>query len=117
MKAQSSTLTHKIRPLSLPRTGTTYDRFLTWADQMDHYRLIILASIILAQGCLTGPFSLWVMSMAGDSLLQMSVFTLSSFAMITMILADQPMRRTLPLFFALTAVQWLITIINLIGLI
>ena len=117
MKAQSSTLTHQVKPLSLPSTGTSLDRFMTWADKMNYYRLIILVGIILAQGCITGPFSLWVMSMAGNSLLQMSVFTLSSFAMMTMILADQPMRRTLPLFFALTAIQWLITIINLVGLI
>lgn len=117
MKAQSSTLTHKVRPLSIPKTETSFDRFLTWADKMDYYRLIILAGIILAQGCITGPFSLWVMNIAGDSLLQMSVFTLSSFTMMTLILADQPMRRTLPVFFALTILQWLITVINLIGLI
>ena len=117
MKAQSSTLTHKVQPLSLPKNETAFDRFLTWTDKMDYYRLIILAAIILAQVCITGPFSLWVMNIVGDSLLQMSVFTLSSFAMMTMILADQPMRRTLPLFFALTAIQWLITIINLVGLI
>lgn len=117
MKAYSSTLTHKVRPLSLPANGSIIDRFLTWTDKMNYYRLIILVAIILAQGCITGPFSLWVMNIAGNSLLQMSVFTLSSFAMMTMILADQPMRRTLPLFFALTGVQWLITLINLIGLI
>lgn len=117
MKAQSNTLSPQVRSLSLPQTGTAFDRFMTWADKMDYYRLIILAGIILAQGCITGPFSLWVMDIAGNSLLQMSVFTLSSFAMMTMILADQPMRRTLPLFFALTAVQWLITLVNLIGLI
>lgn len=117
MKAQSSTLSHKIQPISLPVTGTSFDRFLTWTDKMDYYRLIILVGIILAQGCITGPFSLWIMDIAGNSLLQMSVFTMSSFVMLTFILADQPMRRTLPVFFALTALQWLITVINLIGLI
>lgn len=117
MKAQTSTLSHKIQPISFSGSKTAFDRFLTWTDKMGYYRLIILVGIILAQGCITGPFSLWVMSLAGNSLLQMSVFTLSSFAMMTMILADQPMRRTLPLFFALTAAQWVITIINLIGLI
>ncbi len=117
MKALSSTLTHKIKPLSLPQTDTTFGRFLIWSDKMDYYRLVILVGIILAQGCITGPFSLWVMNVTGDSLLQMSVFTLSSFTMMTLILADQPMRRTLPIFFGLTALQWLITFVNLIGLI
>ncbi|MDW3190880.1 MAG: hypothetical protein R8G66_00860 [Cytophagales bacterium] len=117
MKAQSSTLSHQVKPLSLPQTETAFNRFVTWADKMDYYRLIILVGIILAQGCITLPFALWVMNIAGDSSLQMFVFIFSSFTMITMILAVQPMRRTLPLFFALTALQWLITAINLIGLI
>ena len=85
MKAQASTLTHKIKPLSLPHTETAFDRFLNWTDQMDYYRLIILVGIILAQGCITGPFSLWVMHLTGNSLLQMSVFTFSSFTMMTLI--------------------------------
>lgn len=113
MKAQSNTLAHPIKPLSLPKTSAM-DRFYAWTNRMDYYRLIILAGIILAQGCVTGPFSLWVMNLIGDNVLQMSVFTLSSFAMLTFVLADQPMRRTLPVFFVLTGIQWLITLINLI---
>lgn len=116
MKAQSPTLSAPVKPLSLPKTSS-FARFMAWTDRMDYYRLIILAAIILAQGCITGPFSLWVMNLAGNSLLQMSVFTFSSFTMLTFILADQPMRRTLPVFFGLTAIQWLITLINLVGLI
>ena len=85
---------------------------------MDYYRLIILAGMIIAQGCFTGPLALFTMSVAvGFSWIQISIIVAGIFSVLVTNLAVQPMRVTMPIFLIATLGQLAIIIFNLLALI
>ena len=105
--------TKNLKPTSLTMG---YRKTLAWLNMMDYYRLMVLVGTILFQGCINAPFALWSMdALVGFDFLQMTIITLSSFAILVANLSDQPMRITIPVFVLLTLAQWTIILINLIG--
>ncbi len=120
MKAQISTqpsISSQVELLSNSAThsASLSERFFNWTDKMDYYRLIILAFAIIAQGCFTGPFALFTMSLAvGFSWVQISIIVAGIFSVLVTNLAVQPMRVTIPVFLLATLGQLAIIIYNLI---
>ena len=117
MSTQTSTINVSNRPISTSERLSVYRKFIAWADKMDYYRLIILVGTILFQGCVAAPFAMWSMdAVLGYDVTQMTIITLSSFAILVTNLSVQPMRVTIPVFIISTLAQFVVIVMNVIVL-
>ncbi len=86
--------------------------FLEWAEAQEFYRLPFLVGMILFQGCVTAPFSLWAMHVAGGGDYQLTAIVLLTFAILTSNLSAQPTKITIPIFTVSTLILLAMTIVN-----
>ncbi|MCR9252975.1 MAG: hypothetical protein NXI20_21350 [bacterium] len=117
MKSQAGVISPN-KSLSVQTTEGTWSRFITWADKMDYYRILLISIMLLSQGCIFAPFAIWSMGAAvGFSDFQAIAILVGAYGVLVSNLAVMPMRYTLPIYFVGTATQLLIIAYNVITLI
>ena len=91
--------------------------FTKLMNQLDFYRLGMLAGTFLIQGCITVPILIVTMyASAGFDLFQVSVLTISSFAILVVNLSVLPAKVVFPIFMGATVFQIGLILYNLMML-
>lgn len=88
------------------------ENFEAWVVSRETYRLPFIAGMLMFQTCIMVPLSLYLMRAAGGGDIQLGIIVCFSMLVVTLNLAAQPTKITIPVFVISTIVLILMTIIN-----
>lgn len=96
--------------------NNTLEKFGDFMEEMQDYRLPIMAGMILIHGCVTVPITLLSLLYTGDSSWQLMLVTIFTFLILVSNLAVLPTKITIPIFIVSTAVHFVIIAVNVFKL-
>lgn len=85
-----------------------------WTVSQEPYRLPYIAAMLMIQSCVLVPASLYSMRAAGGGDFQLGIIVSFSMLVVTLNLAAQPTKITLPVFAINIVVVLLLTIYNVL---
>jgi|SRR6185437_10415599 len=96
--------------------NTILGKFGNFMEEMQAYRLPVMAGMILIHGCFTVPIALLAMLYSGDNSLQLLLITTFTFAILISNLAVLPTKITIPIFLVATMVHFIIIAVDFVKL-
>lgn len=91
-----------------------FEKMQLWVVSREAYRLPFIAGMLMIQTSVLIPMSLYSMHAAGGGNIQLGVIVCFSMLVVTLILAAQPTKITIPVFMISAITLLLITIINVL---
>lgn len=91
-----------------------FKKMETWVVSREEYRLLFLAGMLIIQTCIMIPMSLYAMRAADGGDIQLGIIVVLSMLVVTLNLAAQPTKITIPVFVLSAVILFLLTIINVL---
>lgn len=96
---------------------TAQQKVIQWSANLQEQRLPLLAAMLMIHGCITVPLTMVCLNLAGFELVQFSLITLATFAILVTNLAALPTKITIPTYLASSAIHLAVILISIVKIV